>query len=327
MKVTILSATDLPVDYNVVIAERPILNDDSDIVIVNSDDYFDDKLFNELRRLKKKYLALFAIGFNREDLLLYNKQYVEFCFDNNINFLDYDQENGDLQMYLDQNIFFDADYTKFAKYYLELQPEIDYTSWFEDEDFSEKRVVDLGCGVPHYLKDLNPQSYLGLDLSIEMIKRATKEFPNYDFEVSDIATASYSADVVISVLDVLNYLPTLDAVKSVIANAYDNLSNGGKLIFDVHHKSVLRAFKDYFDFEENDDEQFIWESSVQAHNLTHYFQIVDKDYKVHIEKHYQSYYDINLLRKYLEQIGFVIETDNQEYNHHILKCVKKETNE
>lgn len=327
MKVTILSATELAVDYNVVITERPTLNDDSDIVIVNSDDYFDDKLFDELKRLKRKYLALFVIGFNTPDLMLYNKQYVEFCFDNNINFLDFDQDKEDLQTYLDNNLFFEADYTKFAKYYLELQPEIDYQPWFGDTDFTEKRVVDLGCGVPHYLTGLNPKSYLGLDLSAEMIERATAQFEQYDFEVCDITTKSYSADIVISVLDVFNYLPSLEDVKTVIANAYNNLNANGVLIFDVHHKSVLRAFKDYFDFDERDDEQFIWESGVDGHKLTHYFQIVDKDYKVFVEKHYQTYYDIDLLRKYISQVGFEIESDVNEYNHHILKCVKKETNE
>lgn len=327
MKVTILTANRLDVDFNQVITERPTLNDDSDIVIVNSDDYFDDKLFEELRRLKKKYLGLFVIGFNDPELLLYNKQYVEFCFDNNINFLDFDRDKESLQTYLDNNLFFEEDYTKFAKYYIELQPEIDYSPWFKDEDFDDKRVVDLGCGVPHYLSDLNPQSYLGLDLSREMIARAKKQFPSYEFEVCDIAKASYNADVVISILDVFNYLPSFEDVKMVIENVYNNLEAGGVFIFDVHHKSVLRAFKDYFDFAESDDEQFIWESSVSNHNLTHYFQIVDKDYKVYVEKHYQKYYDIDLIRKQLNQVGFVIESDTQAYNHHIIKCVKKETNE
>lgn len=327
MKVTILSATELAVDYNLVIAERPTLNDDSDIVIVNSDDYFDDKLFEELKRLKRKYLAVFVIGFNTPDLLLYNKQYVEFCFDNNINFLDYDQDKEELQTYLDNNLFFEADYTKFAKYYLELQPEIDYSPWFGTEDFSDSTVVDLGCGVPHYLTQLQPKAYLGLDLSAEMIERAKLQFPDYEFKVCDITTANYQADVVISVLDVFNYLPSLEAVKAVISNAYNNLNNGGTLIFDVHHKSVLRAFKQYFDFDERDEEQFIWESDTSGHNITHYFQIVDQDYKVFVEKHYQTYYDIDLLRKFVAETGFIIESDVQQYNHHILKCVKKETNE
>lgn len=327
MKVTIITANQLDVDLNQVICDQPVLNDDSDIVIVNSDDYFDDKLFEQLRRLKKKYLGLFVIGFNQPDLLVYNKQYVDFCFDNNINFLDYDQDKESLQTYLDNNLFFNADYTKFAKYYLELQPEINYQNWFGTDDFKNKRVVDLGCGVPHYLNGLQPASYLGLDLSTEMIRRAQLEYDQYQFAVQDITTADFQADVVISILDVINYLPSLETVIQVFTNVYNNLSANGVFIFDVHHKSVLRAFSNYFDFEENEDEQFIWESSVKQHQITHYFQIVDQDYKVYVEKHRQQYYDIQLLRKHLTDIGFVIESDTVAYNHHIIKCIKKESDE
>lgn len=327
MKVTIITANKLDVDVNQVITNQPVLNDDSDIVIVNSDDYFDDKLFDQLRRLKKKYLGLFVIGFNDPELLMYNKQYVDFCFDHNINFLDYDQDKESLQTYLDNNLVFNADYTKFAKYYLQLQPEIDYHNWFGNEDFRDKRVVDLGCGVPHYLSTLKPQSYLGFDLSAEMIRRAQLAYPDYDFVVNDITTVDFQADVVISILDVINYLPSLEDVIAVFTNVYRNLSPNGMFIFDVHHKSVLRAFNNYFDFEEDEKEQFIWESSVKQHQLTHYFQIVDENYKVYVEKHHQQYYDIQLIRKHLTNIGFVIVSDTEAYNHHIIKCIKKETDE
>lgn len=326
MKVTILSAQKIETEYNNVVCPKPILNDNSDVVIVNSDDYFDDKLFDQLRRLKKKYLALFVIGFNKPELMLYNKQYVDFCFDNNINFLDYDQDRIELNSYLKQNLFFAADYTKFAKYYLELQPEIDYSHWFGIDTFTDKTVVDLGCGVPHYLSQLNPKVYLGIDLSKEMINRASRQFPNASFEVGDIASFEYQADVVISVLDVFNYLPDFDTVKAVLNNAYTNLASGGELIFDIHHKSVLRAFKDYFDFEDEGDEQFIWESSVEGHNISHYFQIIDSEYKVYVEKHYQKYYDVDLIYKYLNTLGFNITEQKIEYNHHIIRA-KKETDE
>lgn len=326
MKITIISANPIKTQFNNVVCDKPILNDNSDVVIVNSDDYFDDKLFDQLLRLKKKYLAVFVVGFNDPELMLYNKQYVEFCFDNNINFLDFDQDKEDLETYLEQNLFFEEDYTRFAKFYLELQPEIDYTKWFKTETFAGNRVVDLGCGVPHYLKGLTPETYLGIDLSKVMVERANEQFPDYQFKVGDITNQEYEADVVISVLDVMNYLPDFDTVKAVLQNAYNNLSNGGEIIFDIHHKSVLRAFKDYFDFEDEGEEQFIWESNVDGHKLTHYFQIIDKDYKVFVEKHYQTYYDIDLILKYLQAIGFTNVTADVEYNHHIIRA-KKETNE
>ncbi len=326
MKVTVLSKSPIDSQFNNVLANTPVLNDDSDVVIVHSDDYFDDKLFDYLRRLRKKYMAVFVIGFNDPELMLYNKQYVEFCFDNNINFLDYDKDTSKLPEYLEQNLSFTADYTKFAKYYLELQPEIDYSYWFKGDDFSNKKVVDLGCGMPTYLSQLNPSEYLGIDLSPEMIERAKKQFPSYNFEVGNIMDSEYTADVVISLLDVFNYISDIEDVKAIIENAYNNLSNGGTFIFDVHAKAVLRLFKDYFDFTDEGDEQFIWESKVDNHKLTHYFQIIDKDYKVFVEKHYQKYYDISLLTKYMTEIGFTNIEITNEYNHHIVRA-KKENDE
>lgn len=327
MKITILSKAPIETPFNNVLNDKPVLNDDSDVVIVHSDDYFTDQLFDYLKRLKKKYLAVFVIGFNNPELMLYNKQYVEFCFDNNINFLDYDKDTSELVPYLEKNLSFDADYTKFAKYYLELQPEIDYTPWFRGNDFSGKKVVDLGCGMPTYLSQLNPSEYQGIDLSEEMIKRANQNFPSYQFETGDICNASYTADVVISILDVFNYLPEFENVKAVISNVFANLNPGGEFIFDVHDKAVLRTFKDYFDFEDEGEEQFIWESNVSGHNLTHYFQIVDEDYKVYVEKHYQHYYDIDLILKHMELVGFTLIEVDREYNHHIVRAKKEESNE
>lgn len=322
MKITILSKEKLEVGINNKLVNKPILNDDSDIVIVHSDDYFDDVLFDHLLKLKKKYLAVFVTSFNDEELMLYNKQYLEFCFNNNINFLDYDKQIHNLKDYLNENIIISPNYSKFNYYYQTMQPELDYSQWFNNKTFEGKKIVDLGCGVPHYLKALNPSEYIGVDLSETMTTNAKEKFPNYTFLTGNILETKIDTDVVISILDVLNYIPQFEQVKTIIENVYNSLSDNGQFIFDVHDKSVLRSFKDYFDFEESEEEQFIWESKVKDHHLTHYFQIIDKDYKVHVEKHYQHYYDIKLIIKHLKNVGFRKIEINDCYNHHIITAYK-----
>lgn len=323
MKITILSKTELEVDINNKLVNKPVLNDDSDIVIVYSDDYFDDILFDHLLKLKKKYLAVFVTSFNSEELMLYNKQYLEFCFNNNINFLDYDKQIHNLNNYINDNIIISPNYTKFNYYYQTMQAELNYAEWFNGKTFEGKKILDLGCGVPHYLEGLNPREYVGVDLSETMTTSAKEKFPYHTFLTANILETNINADVVISILDVLNYIPEFEQVKTVIENVYNNLSDGGQFIFDIHDKSVLRSFKDYFDFEEIDDEQFIWESNVKNHDLTHYFQIIDKDYKVHVEKHYQHYYDIKLIIKHLKSVGFKKIQINDCYNHHIITAYKE----
>lgn len=308
--------------YNNVNKETPVLNDDSDVVIVNSDDYFSDELFKQLRKLKKKYLAVFVIGFNDPKLLLYNKQYVDFCFDNNINFLDFDKDTMQLDEYLKKNLSFDDDYSTFAKYYEKMQVEIDYNPWFEGMDFKGKKVVDFGCGSAPYLKELKGAEYLGIDISPEMIGLGREKYPNTNFEVGDVKSYKEKCDIAISILDVINYLPTIDDVYAMLENVYDNLNANGTFIFDVHHKAVLRLFKKYFDFEDDEEGQFIWESNVDGYQINHYFQMIDNDYIVHVEKHSQKYYDIDLLLKKLKEIGFKIQSNKVEYNHHIIVAKK-----
>lgn len=327
MEITILSAVPLTTKYKNVVNEKPVLNDNSDVVIVNSDDYFGEKLTEYLLRLKNKYLAVFAIGFNKQELLAYNNQYLEFCFENNIVFLDFDEKEGSIDNYLQTNISFVSAYSKFVKFYIEFQPTLDYSFWFEGDDFQNKKVVDLGCGVPTYLNTIDPKDYTGYDLSADMINIAKKKWPQKQFEVADILDVDYQADVVISILDVLNYIPSFTDVQALITNIYKNLNENGLFIFDIHKKAALNLFKNYFTFEDFDDEQFIWETNVEHHKITHYLQMIDKDYKLHIEKHVQYYYDKELIVKELKRAGFKNITIKDEYNHHIIRAYKKEIDE
>jgi SAM-dependent methyltransferase len=49
-----------------------------------------------------------------------------------------------------------------------------------------KRVLELGCGTGQLLNSLNPSYGLGVDLSANMVDRATKNYPNLDFIQGDI---------------------------------------------------------------------------------------------------------------------------------------------
>ncbi len=327
MKLTIISKNQVSSKYNNVLKDEVILDDDSDIVIVYSDDYFDDTIFSKLLRLKKKYLGLFVTSLSTSYVQMYNKQYLEFCFDNNINFLDFDNSAHKLDDYIEKNIRLDNNYTKFAKYYLTLQPQVDYDIWLSDFDFSDKDVVDLGCGVPDYVQVINPRSYIGYDLSQTMISKAQKKYEHYRFINENITNVRERCDVVLSIFDVLNYLQTIEDVYRVFENVYQNLNDGGVFIFDVHKKTVLTLFENHFDYVDNADEQFIWQADTKGNEIIHYLEIIDSEYIVHIEKHKQTYYDIELLLKKLKNIGFIIKHHNECYEHHIIMAKKEVNNE
>ncbi len=323
MQTIILANRQLETKYEVFETSQLKYNKQADVIIVNSDDYFDENTFKNLMRLKRKYMAIFVIGFTEDDLLLYNKQYVDFCYDNNINFIGYDKTKETLDEAIDKTLVISSNYTKFAKYYDMLQTEIDYDAWLGSLQIDGKTVVDYGCGETPYASYFTNCDYTGIDLSNEMVKRGQAKYPNLKFEVGDVTTVDCKSDIAISILDVVNYLTDIDTVELMFKNIYKNLNDDGVFVFDIHHQSVLRNFNNFFDFEEDGDEQFIWESSVNNHNICHYFQIVDENYKVHVEKHYQTFYNKDLIVKLLGKCGFVNITSKIEYNHHIITAHKE----
>ena len=54
--------------------------------------------------------------------------------------------------------------------------------------FKDCTVLDVGCGYGRLCEIFNPDKYLGIDFSEEMIKLANKKFPQYKFEVQDKLT-------------------------------------------------------------------------------------------------------------------------------------------
>ena len=56
---------------------------------------------------------------------------------------------------------------------------------------SESIILDIGCGLGHHVAELNHQGYksVGVDNSLEMIKKAKENYPDYDFIEGDVMNA------------------------------------------------------------------------------------------------------------------------------------------
>ncbi len=296
------------------------------IIVVVSDKVYNEKFIENLQMLKTRFISLLItkpteISDEKRD------EVEQVCIENNISILLDNNQQSSIQNFVDQNVIIENNYEVLAKYYVQLQPQINYIYWFKNITFENKSVVDLGCGVPEYLNYLKPTKYLGIDISAQMITLARNKYKQNMFKVGNILTEKYNADVVISLFDVINYLPTISEVQQLFANVFQNLNNNGLFIFDIHHECAMDNYRDYFYFEENENEQFIWESQVVNNKLIHYFQVVDDQYKVHIEKHIQTFYDKETIIKLLKVIGFDIIELIHEYDHYIIKTIKKGNNE
>ncbi len=68
--------------------------------------------------------------------------------------------------------------------------------------------LDIGCGTGRYLEWFSPTNYLGIDVSSEMIKLATKRFSKARFETGDmhkLPTPSSSVGFLISLFGPVSY--------------------------------------------------------------------------------------------------------------------------
>jgi len=80
-------------------------------------------------------------------------------------------------------------------------------------DIKDKDILEIGCGNGyggHLLNQLEPKSYVGLDVMEEQIKIARQNYPQYEFILQDATDlrqfANASKDVVI-IFGVLHHIP------------------------------------------------------------------------------------------------------------------------
>lgn len=89
-------------------------------------------------------------------------------------------------------------------------------------------VLDVGCGLGHlygHITKLNPDiEYLGLDQSVDILKRARARYPNAKFERGNIYDMNLPKFDTVVCLDMLHHQPALEPALSIL------LRHAGKVL-------------------------------------------------------------------------------------------------
>ncbi len=140
-----------------------------------------------------------------------------------------------------------------AEVYDTLMADVDYQGWaeyIEDIVLQWKplpmKIADISCGTGHLLGELQqPERQLaGMDLSMEMIRKAKENYPAIPFFQGDMnhIPLNHQFDLIINIHDALNYLPSLDAVREHFQNMAQWMRPGQLYLFDFAMQAVVENY-------------------------------------------------------------------------------------
>lgn len=101
------------------------------------------------------------------------------------------------------------------------------------------RILDAGCGNGRLVEFLDRElagmyGYLGVDGSVELLKKARAKFPDLAFEQADLVDFRRDREFdVVASFAVLHHLPSADERLAILKNFYATLADGGDLVLSV----------------------------------------------------------------------------------------------
>lgn len=201
-------------------------------------------------------------------------------------------------------------YDALASYYDDLVKDDDATQLWVDfvKKYCPKRnVLELACGSGEISHALKEEGYTikATDFSESMIAKLKEKYPDIDTEIIDMSNFHYDkkVDGVLCFCDSINYLVSMDEIRSMFKSVQECLVDDGVFLFDMHSLDRLDEFKELYIEEGILEVPYQWTIQSDENKIYQHFSFYEED-KILQEQHIQTVFKLEEILLELEKLGF-----------------------
>lgn len=215
----------------------------------------------------------------------------------------------------------DRAYSCIPEYYDYLLRHVDYERWYRYIRSVMFRylsdpatILEIGCGTGKFGAKFSRDDFtiFGMDISIEMLRmakpRARRHFSVFCADVRNFAL-SRAIDFIFCVHDTMNYLLTLEDLRSAFASVRNIMHEGSIFMFDLTTEHNIRRFFDgKVTRHVRGKVEVVWENSYDAETkiVSSILTVKRSSGQIEVETHRQRIYETEEIIPVLRDAGLEI---------------------
>ncbi|WP_311482246.1 class I SAM-dependent methyltransferase [uncultured Anaerococcus sp.] len=226
--------------------------------------------------------------------------------------------------YIYDKLSFDIDYPMYAQNIKDLAKEY---------KIGNENMLELACGsgmlTQYFFDDF--ESIDALDISTDMLNCFAEKYDNDKVNLIYYDMVEYEKkdfyDLIVILLDSVNYVTDPADLEKLFRNSYDNLKDDSLLVFDINSEMKMREiFGSECYVYEHEDIFYTWDNYLEDDlidmNLNFFVENPDGTYDRIEEYQQERIYGIDYVKTLLEKIGFI---DIRIFDEDTMGVVNEET--